>query len=79
MTMPTWVKLSTRLPPEEVPVPLWGDKLTVGVDFPVTGRLCSHCGKVLAYPPDDDEDREYVLGAVTHWLDWMPGPTEEEE
>lgn len=80
-----WVSVEGRpLPPFDVPTLLWGDKLVSGEDHPLSGRLCGcHGDWVLEYwewqdieskNVDASEYTERMLGRVTHWLDWWPGP-----
>lgn len=88
MSTPRWISVTEQQPPDDLPTFLWGDELVVGVDHPLQGRLCGCHGEYILELADfaEAEDKEvdhgeYVqrmLGTVTHWLDWRPGPAEED-
>lgn len=65
-----WVSVDEELPRDDMPTLLWGSKLDKD-DFPITGRLCSCCGKfVIDMEDETDTVTVRMLGTVTHWLDW---------
>lgn len=81
---PRWIPVSERLPRYDLPVMLWGDDLVVGLDHPLTGRLCA-CHEEWVLDLADSAEAEgrdvdhakyllRMLGTVTHWLEWSPGP-----
>lgn len=82
--MPKWIPVTESPPPEDLPVPLWGDGLEVGLDHPLMGRLCGCHGEYIldladfaeahGKEVDHEEYTRRMLGTVTHWLDWRPGP-----
>lgn len=79
-----WVRVDEAIPPGDLPTYLWGDLLVAGEDHPLAGRLCGCHGEwilEMAEAAEGDgnqvDHQEYVrrmLGTVTHWLDWRPGP-----
>lgn len=79
-----WKIVADELPPPTIPFPLWGTNLSEEHgDFPIMGALCG-CHNpgvfVLETCTEDDEGAytKRMLGTVTHWLDWRPGPTKED-
>lgn len=79
--MPAWISVDERLPRHDLDVMLWGDDLVVGEDFPLMGRLCACHGEWVLDGFEDESlwesEEEWtrrMLGTVTHWLEWEPGP-----
>jgi hypothetical protein len=83
---PRWVPVTESPLPLDFTTFLWGTKLEPGKDLPVSGRRCG-CHELYvvedyaigyeseeAREADSEACVERLLGEVTHWLDWRPGP-----